>query len=315
MEGNDRALYRGQKSEYKITFPTRDSVQIRDKVAGRDGTDILKGVEKAVFADKTIDLRPGQDIVFVIDTTGSMADDMAAVRAGINNITNSVYTLFPNSRIGVTGYNDPGTNTFLSFTNQPSIEARKTAVINAINSISVGGGGDFPEAVNAGLLRALSGGAGEWRPEAAARRIILFGDAPPKDTHLRSQVLALASNLGTSIASSAITTSSLSSDVSLSSLEGTSTIPVEIFTIQIGNDPTTAEDFTSLATKTGGETFNAANASEVVDRLIEAIETPIGTPPLWQPLSLTKPRTKILPSPSPFPLTPSPMLMRVTPSP
>jgi len=53
-----------------------------------------------------------------------------------------------------------------------------------------------------------------------------------------------------------------------------------IFTILIGNDPTTAEDFTSLATKTGGETFNAANASEVVDRLIEAIETSIGTPPI-----------------------------------
>ena len=284
--GNDRAVYQGVSDEYDFTFQNDGSIRIHDNAAGRDGTDTLKGVEKAVFADKTIDLRPGHDIVFVIDTTGSMADDIAAVRTGINDIINSVFVLFPNSRIGVVGYNDPGTNTFLSFTNQPSIEARKTAVINAINSISVGGGGDFPEAVNAGLLRALSGGAGEWRPEAAARRIILFGDAPPKDNHLRSQVLALASNLGTSIASSAITTSSLSSDVSLTNLEvtttneeGTSTVSVQIFTIQIGNDPTTAQDFTSLATSTGGETFNAANASEVVDRLIEAIETPIGTPP------------------------------------
>ena len=283
FEGNDRAVYRGRSSDYDFTIENDDSIRIHDNAAGRDGTDILKGVEKAVFADKTIDLR-GQDIAFVIDTTGSMADDIAAVKARANDITNSIFDRFPNSRIAVVGYNDPGTNTFLSFTNQPSIEDRKTAAINAINSISVEGGGDFPEAVNAGLLRALGGGAGEWREEAAARRIILFGDAPPKDNHLRSQVLALASDLGTSVSSSAITTSSLASGASLTSFEvtttneegTTSTVPVEIFTIQIGNDPTTAQDFASLATSTGGEAFNAANASEVVDRLIEAIETPIG---------------------------------------
>lgn len=42
----------------------------------------------------------------------------------------------------------------------------------------------------------------------------------------------------------------------------------------IGYDFTTRADFERLATATGGQAFAAANASEVVDALIKAIETP-----------------------------------------
>ncbi len=270
---------------------------------------MLNGIEKAVFADRTVDLRSGQDIAFVIDTTGSMGDDIAAVKARANDIINAIFNNALNSRIAVVGYNDPSTNTYLSFTNQPNIEDRKSAARNAINSVSTGGGGDFPEAVNAGLIRALNGGAGEWRSEASARRIILFGDAPPKDTALRSQVLSLAANVGVSTPTSPSTFASASAfsfaplsivgDIKTSRVnEGlamttfaietldadgsTITVAVEIFTILIGNDPTTRADFESLATATGGKAFAAANASEVVDALIKAIETPtiVNNPPL-----------------------------------
>ncbi|MDE5120830.1 MAG: hypothetical protein O4965_12245, partial [Trichodesmium sp. St19_bin1] len=197
---------------------------------------------------------------------------------------------FLDSQIAVVGYNDPSTNTFLSFTEQPKIEDRKNAAIKAINSISVGGGGDHEEAVNAGLIRALSGGAGKWREEADIRRIILFGDAPPKDTELRSQVLELATNVGVNISNRKalsitgdIETSSITNDLSITrfALEtensGGTTVatPVEIFSVLIGNDSSTEADFQSLADATGGELFNADNASQVVDVLIEAIQTPI----------------------------------------
>lgn len=301
FEGKDTAVYGGALSEYDIEFLSDDSIRISDKVAGRDGSDTLVGVDVAKFSDKSIDLAPGQDIAFVIDTTGSMFDDIDAIKASASNIIDAIFDSergFLNSRIAVVGYNDPETNTYLSFTDQPKIAARKTAALNAINSISVGGGGDFPEAVNAGLIRALSGGAGEWREEAAARRIILFGDAPPNDTYLRAQVLALASNVGTSLSSSDLLTSmSIASDIETSSVasglavtrfavtamdaDGAPvTIPVEIFTVLIGNDPTTTADFESLAAATGGKTFNAANASEVVDALIAAIKTPIDQTPI-----------------------------------
>jgi hypothetical protein len=116
----------------------------------------------------------------------------------------------------------------------------------------------------------------------------LFGDAPPKDTELRAQVLELAANIGVSIPStlrsmsivgdietSSVTTGLTAMRFSVSTVdaEGTEkTFPVQIFTILIGNDPTTAADFNSLATETGGKAFTAADAGEIVPKILEVID-------------------------------------------
>lgn len=305
-EGNDQSFYNGAFANYDIEFLSDESVRIIDKVTDRDGSDMLEGVDIAVFSDKLINLGPGQDIAFVIDTTGSMSDDIDAVKARASEIINVIFDAdrgFLDSQIAVVGYNDPFTETFLSFTDQPKIDDRKTAALNAINSISVGGGGDFPEAVNAGLIRALSGGAGEWREEAVARRIILFGDAPPNDNELRAQVLELASDVGVSLERNAtpmsivgdIETSSVTPGLAVTRFAVTAadadgnqvTVPVEIFTVLIGDDPTTAADFASLATATGGEAFTAADASQVVDALIAVIEVPVNEAPNAQDDTVT----------------------------
>jgi Ca2+-binding RTX toxin-like protein len=278
-------------------------VKITDSVADRDGTDILTGVEQADFAGKVIPLLPGQDLAFVIDTTGSMGTYIDAVKARASEITNAVFDGdrgLLNSRVAVAGYNDPGANTFLSFTEQPTIDDRKTAVINAINSITVGGGGDIPEAVNAGLIRALNGDVGTWRKEAPARRIILFGDAPPKDTDLRAQVLQLAAaggvqtpdnpsvptaslglliegNIETSKVTDGLAVTRFTMAAPLAAVGDAEPvkIPVEIFTVVLGNDPATRSDFGSLATSTGGLSVEAADTGKVVDALLAAIKTPI----------------------------------------
>ncbi|NEZ58344.1 VWA domain-containing protein [Leptolyngbyaceae cyanobacterium CCMR0081] len=293
----DVAIYSGSflAGEYTIFFDPDDSVRVVDNVAGRDGTDTLLNVEKVAFETVTVDITPGQDIAFVIDTTGSMRDDIDAVKAGAVAVINAIFSgqvVGLDSRVAVVGYNDPATNTVLSFTDQPSVEDRKTAAINAINSLSASGGGDFPEAVNAGLIRALSGGAGAWREDAAARRIILFGDAPPSDNQLRSQVLALANDVGVSGAAAStaiagdISTEAVSDGLAVTrfnvAMDNASAepvaVPVEIFTIVIGGDPTTTADFGSLAAITGGEALNVNGAADLVDALIAAIETPPDRP-------------------------------------
>ena len=294
--GIDTAVYKGAKDEYDIQDLPDGSQRISDKIPSRDGTDILKNIEKIVF-EKGL----AQDIAFVIDTTDSMSDDIEEVKARASEIINRVLgeksdspdsvspdkTNSGGSRIAVVGYNDPGTDIFLPFTDQPDIEQRKTAALNAINSISVGGGGDLPEVVNTGLIRALSGDAGKWRPEADVRRIILFGDAPPKDDELRGQVLALASNVGNSVSGmSSPRAMSIAGDIETSNItnnlavtrfaletDAQTKIPVEIFTILIGNDTETAADFESLATATGGKALNAADSSKIVDVIIEALGT------------------------------------------
>jgi Ca2+-binding RTX toxin-like protein len=287
----DVAVFSGNFKDYKLTLSKADLKTVTIAHNGgtqEDGTDTLTNVEFAQFKDKKVPLK-GLDLAFVIDTTGSMFDDIDAVKTSANSIINTIFDdSFPFSRVAVVGYNDPGTNTFLSFTDQEEIADRKTAAINAINRISVGGGGDFPEAVNAGLIRALSGGAGEWNKEAASRTIILFGDAPAKDTQLRAQVVKLASDVGVSntsglralsiagdIKTSNVTESLALTRFTLSALDAEDaavTIPVQIFTIIIGNEPTTIADFKSLTEATGGKIFTAANAGEIVSAILDAID-------------------------------------------
>ncbi|XP_054482353.1 von Willebrand factor A domain-containing protein 7-like [Anoplopoma fimbria] len=120
----------------------------------------------------------GNALCFVIDTTGSMSDDIAAVREVTSSIINSkvgtedepsVYILVP--------FNDPGFGP-LTKTTDPEVFR------NAINSLSANGGGDFPELSLSGLQLALTGAP----PNS---EIFLFTDASAKDQYLKSTVIAL----------------------------------------------------------------------------------------------------------------------------
>ncbi len=236
----------------------------------------------------------GQDIAFVVDTTGSMGDDIASVKASATDIINAVFDPergLTDSRIAVVGFNDPTTETVLSFTEQADPDDRKDAALSAINSLRASGGGDFPELTYTGLLRALDGRAGEWREDAVARKIILFGDATAKDTDLRDQVIALANNLGVGVgvtapeSISAFSSVEVTNDIALTTFSlaaavedgPTVSIPVQIFTVAIGSDPSTIAEFEAIAGDTDGGDFRAADASEIVEALLEVINLPIYT--------------------------------------
>lgn len=283
--GQDTAVFAGASSEYTFGFDAATgSYIIKDNAADRDGVDRLKDVEQARFSDKTIPLR-GQDISFVIDTTGSMADDIGAVKAAATQIIEAIFNAvngFINARASVVGFKDPGeTSVFLPFTDQLFLEDRRAATQTAINAISVGGGGDFPEGVYSGLLTALSGAAGGWSSDVDLHRIILFGDAPPKDTELRPQVLALAANVGASLSGFSSRSDADGLQVTTFSLTRSSgneaepeVIRVEIFSVVIGGNAAALESFTDIAISTRGQVFNPDDASAVVAALLAAIEAP-----------------------------------------
>ena len=290
--GMANGTFTGKRLSDYLTLDKEDYTNARRIINGTD-----KASTFATYAtgyESIIQECLGQDIAFVIDTTGSMGDDIDAVKASATTIINSLFDSSHSSRVAVVGYNDPGTNTFLFFTDQPDVNDRKSAALNAINSISVGGGGDIPEAVNAGLIRALSGGAGKWRKEVGTRRIILFGDAPPKDPDLRSQVLELAKNIDASLPNNLrsfsipinIETQQVLDNVIVKeftiSEQTTEDVaiefPVQIFTIVIGNDVETTTDFSDLAVKTGGKALTANDAEALVSVLLEAIDPSTQSP-------------------------------------
>lgn len=117
------------------------------------------------------------DVVFVVDTTGSMEDDIGAVKRDMRAILAHLRERNPDHQVGVVAYRDIHdeylTRTFLSLTgDEQRIEA-------AISSLAVTGGDDWREHVYAGINTALGQ---PWRP-GVSQHIILMGDAPPHDDY------------------------------------------------------------------------------------------------------------------------------------
>lgn len=54
--GNNTAVYLGQKSEYSIAKNSDGSWSVADKVAGRDGADLLTGIQSLQFSGAVLDL-------------------------------------------------------------------------------------------------------------------------------------------------------------------------------------------------------------------------------------------------------------------
>jgi hypothetical protein len=214
-----------------------------------------------------------QDIALLIDTSGSMGDDINSVKTSAALIIDKLYGTASNtidSRLSIITFNDTGSiNVKLNFTGEESIEARKASALEAINKVFIEGGGEEP--ANGAILTSLNGGAGLWR-ENVSRKIIVFTDEPAADPALRPEVINKSQNA--SIEFPLPITSRL--EKALNSLN---TSPkddnVSIFPVVIGSDVNAIQDFQSLADATGGQLFNAADATKVVDVIIDAIQTPI----------------------------------------
>ena len=120
------------------------------------------------------------DLAFVIDTTGSMSDELNYITSELSYIVEQVRQRFPKLalRYALVVYRDDGdayvskeynfTNLLLDFRKEMSIQRAD-------------GGGDHPEAVHKGLERAsqLS-----WQNNAT-RVAFWIADAPPHDRHMK----------------------------------------------------------------------------------------------------------------------------------
>lgn len=114
------------------------------------------------------------DLAFVLDTTGSMSEEIEAVKATIRTVTDQLGAAQTDVRIGLVEYKDR-TDCLLTRTFPFSSDLR--AFGDQVAAIAASGGGDTPEDLHAGLAAALDKLA--WRPEAAARMVVVIADAPP----------------------------------------------------------------------------------------------------------------------------------------
>jgi hypothetical protein len=125
------------------------------------------------------------DIALVVDTTGSMGDELAYLQTEFEALSSAIEAQYPDAeqRWALVVYKDVGDE----YTAQAfDFEAAGASFRDRLAAQSAGGGGDYPEAADAALEAMNQLG---WRSDAATARLAFWvGDAPHHDG--RSQALA-----------------------------------------------------------------------------------------------------------------------------
>jgi hypothetical protein len=119
------------------------------------------------------------DVAMVIDTTGSMGDEISYLKTEFEGIAALVAQQFPgvDQRWALVVYRDEHMGDDYEV-RSTDFTGDLTAFRANLGSQSAGGGGDLPEIPDRGLDTA----AGlSWRPGAVARLAFLVADAPPHD--------------------------------------------------------------------------------------------------------------------------------------
>lgn len=132
---------------------------------------IVVSLSKAPALSKDVPI----DVTFLIDTTGSMGDEIARIKASLLKVTEKVHagTQQTDLRYGAVLYRDLG-DAYVTSRHPFTSDVEKFDA--ALQAVSAGGGGDFAESMNQGLLVAVD--QMQWRP-TAAKLVFLIADAPP----------------------------------------------------------------------------------------------------------------------------------------
>jgi hypothetical protein len=115
------------------------------------------------------------DVTILLDTTGSMGDEIERIKATLLRVTERLRSLERefDLRYGAVLYRDLG-DAYVTKAHPFTGDIR--AFDGALKAVRAQGGGDTPESLNQGLAEAV--GRMDWR-EGAAKVLFLIADAPP----------------------------------------------------------------------------------------------------------------------------------------
>lgn len=117
------------------------------------------------------------EMVFVLDTTGSMGGLLDGAKQKIWGIVNEVMqrSSNPSVRVGFVAYRDNGDDYVTQIT---PLTSDLDAFYIKLMELKPGGGGDFPENVQRALAEGVEKAG--WAKDSSAKIMFLVGDAPPK---------------------------------------------------------------------------------------------------------------------------------------
>lgn len=127
------------------------------------------------------------DIAFVLDSTGSMSEEIASVKETIRAVAKQLDTGNVNVRIAMVDFKDRS-DEYVTKVRRFTTDLNSFA--RSVDGVQASGGGDTPESVNEGLRVALS--QLDWSDQSVGRFAFLVGDAPP---HLDYQDTSYAKSM------------------------------------------------------------------------------------------------------------------------
>ena len=172
----------GQAWLHLNAFDDRDSASYRVDVR-RDGRQARaqlqrgqKNTLEVVLPATTASARARLDLVFMVDATGSMGDEIDKLRASLSDIVRGIEQLpsRPDVCLGLVTYRDRGDEYFVRGWD---LTGNVAAFQQVLDGVRAGGGGDMPEAMNEAFDHAVQ--ALNWRGPATTRLLVSLADAPP----------------------------------------------------------------------------------------------------------------------------------------
>lgn len=211
------------------------------------------------------------DWVFCMDTTGSMGGDINAVKADAVDITNKLYDAGVDARIAVFDYRDYPSRTAVQdypYDLKMQFSRSQPDVINGLNALKLGWGGDFPESAYACIMAALKGKAGYWRA-SAEKYILVMTDADPLNPepisgYTAASVIAATSDFTLmNVTTDRLYTRSVTEDPALP--------PARIYAAVVRN-AFVVNNWKGLCQATGGDALFATSSSGVVDLIMTVLD-------------------------------------------
>ena len=197
------------------------------------------------------------DVVFVIDTTGSMNSSISAVKNNIRNIVESISSKTKSTRFALVTYQDHpccgGSSDDYPSKMETDFTSNVEVLNKAVNFIQLGNGGDWKESVYSGIKTGLNL---QWR--AGVKKImIVIGDAPAKDpepvTELTEQSIVDAAY---------------------------AVDPAQIYIIDTSGHNMMASVM-SLAERTGGAYLQVDDSNKLTDQINASVENATNKPNAW----------------------------------
>lgn len=141
-----------------------------------EGKSIGKNQKAVTFSIDAVQPSNAIDVMFAVDATGSMGDEIAYLKSELTNIMTRIDTSVEQKRLAITVYRDHGD---AYVTRHIDFSSDVSKVKDFLSAQHAAGGGDYEEAVEEALEVSL---AQSWNPNAKAKLLFLMLDAPPHFT-------------------------------------------------------------------------------------------------------------------------------------